>query len=74
MAGAMSGKRLMGLSMSRKGDPMIEATGRPAQSGAKPMTTHKGAKFSGGAMKRNGNNMVYGTGRPGAAGEAPVTC
>lgn len=74
MAGAMSGKSKMGMSLARKGDPTIMATGRPAQAGAKPMTTNKGAKFAGGAMKRAGNNMVYGTGRPGAAGQAPVTC
>lgn len=72
-AGSKSGARLMGLSLSRGGDPMIEATGKPAPAGGKPTTTHKGAKFSGGAMARGGDNTIACTGRPGAAGQAPVT-
>jgi hypothetical protein len=59
-AGAYPGARLMGLSLKRAGDSMIEATGRPGAAGESPVMAPKGAKFIGGAMQRAGSTEVAG--------------
>ena len=54
-AGSESNARLMGLSLKRAGDSLIEATGRPGAAGESPIVTHKGAKFSPSGTSRAGS-------------------
>jgi hypothetical protein len=77
MAGSMPGKKLMGLSLKRAGDNMIEATGKPGSIDSKPMSSggsERGKALMAMSLKRNGDNTIMATGRPGAAGECPKTC
>ena len=64
MAGAMSGAKMMGLSIKRAGKVWVDATGEPGKMGGK-------AGFDSPGTKRAGNPHIDATGCMGYDGKAP---